>query len=95
MSTNPLANESAFDKLKNAFKGKSDKDTEVGTGSIITELVGMNKAVDIVSEACACCWDKSIPDDYPGRAEYVAKRTRTGHTSILEHSNFVTYLRLG
>ena len=95
MSINPLANESAFDKLKTALKGKSTSNTaEISTGSIVTELVGMNKAVDIVAEACACCWDKSIPDDYPGRAEYVAKRTRTGHTSILEHSNFVTYLRI-
>lgn len=91
--SNPLANESGLEKLKNAFKGKP-KDEAISTGHIETALVGMNRAIDIVSEACACCWDKAIPDDYTGRADYVGRRTKTGHTSILEHSNFVTYLRV-
>ena len=93
MSNNPLANESVLDNLKSKFKGNK-KEIETNAGSIVVDLVGMNKGIDIVSEACACCWDKQIPDDYAGRAEYVAKRTRTGHTSILEHSNFVMYLRV-
>lgn len=94
VSNNPLANESRIDVLKKMFKGsKGAENAEANTGSIVTELVGMSRGIDIISEACACCWDKTIPDDYPGRAEYVAKRTRTGHTSILEHSNFVMYLR--
>lgn len=92
---NPLANETLIDKVKNRLtKGNKTPDVETETGSIVTELVGMNRGIDIISEACACCWDKQIPDDYHGRAEYVAKRTRTGHTSILEHSNFVIYLRV-
>lgn len=92
---NPLANESRIETLKKAFKGsRGIKEEEKNIGSIITDLVGMNRSIDIISEACACCWDKTIPDDYAGRAEYVAKRTRTGHTSILEHSNFVMYLRV-
>lgn len=94
--SNPLANESRMETLKKALKGsRGIKEEEKNIGSIITDLVGMSRCVDIISEACACCWDKTIPDDYPGRAEYVAKRTRTGHTSILEHSNFVTYLKIG
>lgn len=91
--SNPLANESGLDKLKNAFKGNKKEET-IRTGYIDSALVGMNRAIDIVSEACACCWDKSIPDDYEGRADYVGRRTKTGHTSILEHSNFVTYLKI-
>ena len=66
---NPLANESRIETLKNALKGNRGEHKETGIGSIITELVGMNKGIDIISEACACCWDKAIPDDYPGRAE--------------------------
>lgn len=91
--SNPLANESGLEKLKNTFKGKK-KEESIRTGHIETAIVGMNRAIDIVAEACACCWDKQIPDDYEGRADYVGRRTKTGHTSILEHSNFVTYLKI-
>ena len=91
-TTNPLATESTISKIKTKFNKKNN--TESNISSITVELVGMNRAIDICSEACACCWDKQIPDDYAGRAEYVAKRTRTNHTSILEHSNFVIYLRI-
>lgn len=57
------------------------------------EYIGSNAAIDIIAEACACCWDKKVPDTYEERCEYVAKRTRTGHTSILEHSNCVMYIK--
>ena len=75
-------------------KGKNKEVVEKANGFVHTELVGMNKAIDIIAEACSSCWDKKIPDDWIGRAEYVAKRTRTGHTSILEHSNFVVYINI-
>lgn len=62
------------------------------SGSVSSWLVGMNNAVDIVAQACSCCWDKPVPADYDDRATYIAKRSKTGHTSIIEHSNFVVYL---
>lgn len=81
----------------NPFTGKKVKEkneSNVNSGYVRTELVGMNKAIDIIAEACSSCWDKKIPDDWSGRAEYVAKRTRTNHTSILEHSNFIVYINI-
>lgn len=86
MTTNPLAK---TEKSTIITSSKKKEVEEKPTGFVKTELAGMNKAIDIISEACSSCWDKKIPDDWAGRAEYVAKRTRTGHTSILEHSNFV------
>ena len=86
---NPLKKE-----VKGISKGKNREEVEKSTGFVHTELVGMNKAIDIIAVACSSCWDKKIPDDWAGRAEYVARRTRTGHTSILEHSNFVVYINV-
>lgn len=80
------------DSLTNIFK-KEKKEKDINA-LIYSQLVGMNRAIDIIAEACACCWDKKIPDSYEDRCEYVAKRVRTGHTSILEHSNFIIYIRV-
>lgn len=95
MATNPLKEESTMDKVSKIFK-KSDKkvSNDENNGIIRCEFVGSNRAIDIIAEACACCWDKKVPDTYEERCEYVAKRTRTGHTSILEHSNFSIYFRV-
>lgn len=57
-------------------------------------LISMNDAVRICSEACACCWDKPLPDTYAELSSYVGRRTNIGHTSILEHSSFVTVTRV-
>lgn len=54
-----------------------------------------NDGVRICSNACACCWDKPVPDEYEKKINYLAKRAETGHTSIFEHSNYVVYLELG
>lgn len=64
------------------------------TGIIRPYLVGMNNWADVCSEACACCWDKVVPEGFENVAEYIAKRTRIGHTSVIEHSNFVLYISI-
>ena len=58
-------------------------------GSVEVSLLGMNNSIPICAEACACCWDKKVPEGYQNVAEYIAKRSRIGHTSVIEHSNFV------
>ena len=58
------------------------------------DLVYMNDGVRICSEACSCCWDKADPETYEEKVEYLGKRCKTGHTSILEHSNFVIHIKL-
>lgn len=55
-------------------------------------LVSMNDGVNICATACASCWDTKIPDQYKDRMTYIGKRTKTGHTSIIEHSNVVFYV---
>lgn len=90
---NPIAepNSSFLGKIKtfSSKKKKNEEDEETKTGFVASVLVGMNNAFPLCAEACACCWDKEIPTDFEGIAEYVAKRSRIGHTSVLEHSNFV------
>lgn len=73
--------------------------------STITEEVGIvgeglpvqliaNDGVNICAEACACCWDTKIPNNYKERIEYIRKRTFTGHGSVTEHSNHVYYMEV-
>lgn len=89
--SNPLANENAVIKIRKKMKKAETSQT---AGVIKAELIGMNNAIPICAEACSCCWDKETPNDYAGKAEYVAKRSRIGHTSVLEHSNYVLYLSI-
>ena len=95
---NPIAKEQNPKIVIKAGKDLSKKKEEFNSGyvdaGIMTDLIGMNNAVYIISNACACCWDKPVPSTYSERTEYIAKRVKTGHTSILEHSNFVLYLRV-
>ena len=61
--------------------------------SLVSTLVYMNDGVRVCSQACACCWDKPIPDTYEGQVEYLGKRCKTGHTSVIEHSNIVMLVK--
>lgn len=95
-NNNPIATTSAFLKVKGMLKPKKKavEDFTSTTGFASANLVAMNRSIDIISEACACCWDKKVPDAYLDRVDYVRKRAKSGHTSILEHSNFVIYVEL-
>lgn len=93
MATNPMANGGNF--LSKITNGKKKKNNDITTtGIIIANLVGMNNSVEIVSEACSCCWDKPLPNTYEELAGYIARRGKTGHTSIIEHSNYVILLEI-
>lgn len=54
-----------------------------------SRIIFENDGVDICAEACSCCWDTKLPNDYRKRIEYLGRRCKTGHTSILEHSNLI------
>lgn len=92
MEKNPLAKETFMTRMK---KGKEKESEKVNTGRIEARLIGMNNGMPICAQACACCWDKPVPQTYEDICIYIAKRSKTGHTSILEHSNFVIYLSVG
>lgn len=101
MNNNPIANETFAGKVKSKIKtmtGKKEQEMNADhartINPVVAHLVGVNDAVNICANACACCWDKGIPDDFAGRAEYVARRSRTGHTSVIEHSNHVILLEI-
>lgn len=59
---------------------------------ITQSLVMLNDGVNICATACAACWDTKLPDQYADRAAYIGRRTKTGHTSVVEHSNVVFYM---
>ena len=62
------------------------------TPSMTPQLVMMNDAVNICAIACSACWDVKIPDGYEERSHYVGRRSKTGHTSVIEHANVVFYM---
>lgn len=68
---------------------------ETNNASAIGSLVYMNDGIRVCTEACACCWDKPIPESYEEKVEYLGKRAKIGHTSIFEHSNIITVVKLG
>lgn len=83
--------------MKNRENGISkevlDMDTTTKTiDSMRPELVMINDGVNICATACASCWDTPLPNGYSERSTYIGKRSKTGHTSILEHSNVVFYM---
>ena len=67
-------------------------ETKEKSVSMIPSLVMTNDGVDVCAIACSSCWDTKLPDTYEERAKYIGRRTKTGHTSIIEHSNVVFYL---
>lgn len=57
----------------------------------LVSLVYKNYSVDTIYEACASCFGISEErnKDYKSRLNYISRRVKTSHTSILEHSNII------
>ena len=83
-----------FNKAKKGLEEaiELEQQNNITTPSMVPSLVMMNDGVNICATACSSCWDTKLPDDYFERAKYIGRRTKTGHTSIIEHSNVVFYL---
>ena len=84
-----------INNLKNNIK-KGDSESivapsDIDTNSIYSSLVMINNGVDICALACSSCWDTKLPDQYSDKSAYIGRRAKTGHTSILEHSNVAFY----
>lgn len=54
--------------------------------------VYFNNAIDICAKACSVCYGTKLPEDEIGKAKYIMRRIKSGHTSILEHSNLFIIL---
>ncbi len=89
---NPLAHENFIQNIKRNFMGKQK--IYESMGYVSGDLLGMNDAVSICAEACSCCWDVPLPKTYEDQCRYVEKRVAIGHSSIIEHSNFVIHLKI-
>lgn len=75
-----------FKKLFNKaskFKSKASSD-----------IVLYNDAVTLVHDATKICWYKPQATTYKAKTDYIAKRIKIGHESVLEHSNIVASIRL-
>ena len=57
----------------------------------LTSLVYINDIVNIVYPACASCYgiSKDKNKTYEEKLNYIGRRVKTSHTSILEHSNVI------
>lgn len=79
---------------KKVSKGVEEVSTNLNPGvSSRPQVVMMNDGVNICATACACCWDSKLPNTYEERSVYIGKRAATGHTSIIEHSNLVLFMK--
>lgn len=85
------------------FGKKKDKDLVQAEAPVVDnsptinmqpDVITMNDGVNICATACASCWDTKLPDNYVDRMGYIGRRTKTGHTSIIEHSNVIFYVPL-
>ena len=85
-----------FNKKKDLEKGtETISMTDVGFNYCRVDHIYSNDYPRIISRACAVCWDKVPPETTEKRIEYISKRIKTGHTSILEHSNIVMLATFG
>jgi flavin-dependent thymidylate synthase len=51
------------------------------------DIIGFNNAIDVCSRACASCYKTKLPDTNEGKLDYIKRRIKSGHTSVIEHSN--------
>lgn len=77
----------------NFFNRLKDKNTKSkikkGISVYAAETILTNDNINIVSDACKVCWGTKGYTTYPEKCEYIAKRIRTGHESVIEHSNII------
>jgi len=76
--------------LFNALTKKSNKSKIVkGKAVYAAETILTNDNINIVADACKVCWGTKGYTTYSEKCEYIAKRIKTGHESVIEHSNMV------
>ena len=79
------------DKVERA---KITSEEYVGDDSVFSvKHIYSNDYPRIISQACSVCWDKKPPTTTDAQVNYIARRIKTGHTSILEHSNIVFFVQ--
>lgn len=77
---------SLFKKIKNVSVKSKIKN---GKAVYAAETILTNDNINIVSDACKICWGTKGYSTYSEKCEYIGKRIKTGHESVIEHSNIV------
>ena len=57
------------------------------SAKIMDHSITYESAVSLVAEAAAQCYNKSLPEDFTEREDYVRNRMKSGHESIIEHAS--------
>lgn len=78
---------------KAVFAAGSASTPSNNNSPFVANLIYMNDGIRVCSAACSCCWDKPNPETYEDKVVYLGKRAKTGHTSVLEHSNLVMLVK--
>lgn len=60
-----------------------------GNSKLLSAAVHLNDQVSLVHDACKICWDKPAEKDIEGKLKYIERRIKTGHESVIEHSNII------
>lgn len=54
-------------------------------------VISTNNHAQIIHDACKICWDQPPETEREKQLQYIEKRVKTGHESVLEHSNIIMY----
>lgn len=73
-------------------KGNPSPDVNINTRVDIAPVF-YNDAITIVDKCCRCCTNSKPPTSTGKSIEYIEKRIKIHHESILEHSNIVIKIR--
>ena len=58
-----------------------------------SSLLYKNNLIDNIYDACTCCYNNTKPISYLEKKEYIAKRVKAGHESVLEHGRLAIEFR--
>lgn len=80
----------------NFFKKKKDKKIlgigkETLTGDVYGRLLYANDYINIIHDTCKICYNGKPEDSFDEKREYIRERIASGHESILEHTNIITW----
>jgi len=84
-------NKNNIKAIFNRIFNKNKEESKL-TGIVKGAIIHMNDHVNLVHDACKICYNKDNKDTYENKAKYIATRLKSGHESILEHSNIVMLL---
>jgi thymidylate synthase (FAD) len=56
------------------------------------QLLYKNRLIENIYEACTCCYDNTKSISYIEKKDYIARRVKAGHESVLEHGRLAIFI---